>query len=139
MQATPGRRTLFAASVLGALGVMLGAFAAHGLDQWLAGRGLEPQQVAERLAQAETAVRYHLLHALLLGLLAALAPRLPRRLALAATAATLAGILLFSGSLYLLVATDQTAWARITPLGGLSLIAGWIVLAIAAAKMESTS
>ena len=48
-----------------------------------------------------------------------------------------AGILLFCGSLYLLALTGITAFGYITPLGGLCLVAGWIVLALAALKLET--
>jgi uncharacterized membrane protein YgdD (TMEM256/DUF423 family) len=48
----------------------------------------------------------------------------------------LAGILLFSGSLYLLALSGWAAWGMITPLGGLCLIAGWITLAMAGLKLQ---
>lgn len=104
------------ASVLGALGVLAGAFGAH---------GLKDQVTPERLAVWETAARYHLLHAILLvglSLLPSLRPLTARLL--------LTGILIFSGSLYLLVLTDRGWLGAITPIGGLCLIAGWGSLAL---------
>ena len=121
MQAlTPGRLLRLGAG-LAAVGVALGAFGAH---------GLRPLVTPERLAVFETGVRYHLVHAL--GILAA---------AWAAHAAPQAagprwagvlfglGVLLFSGSLYLLVWTGVTTWGAVTPFGGLAFLAGWIALA----------
>lgn len=123
------RFTLIGA-IYGALGVALGAFGAHGLH----GR-LEPRD----LEVFETAVRYQLFHAVALigvGLLCAQLRTTDR--ATAVGAADLAGWLLtigvaiFSGSLYLLVATGVRKLGMVTPLGGLALIAGWVSLAVAA-------
>ena len=114
------------AGVLGALGVAAGAFGAHGLAS---------RVTAERLAVFETGARYHLLHTLALLACAwlctqstSLSPRL-------AGALFVAGIVIFSGSLYLLVLLDQPKLGAITPIGGVSLIAGWIALAVAGAQI----
>lgn len=101
------------AGLLGAFAVAAGAFGAHGL------RDVVPP---ERLQTWNTAAHYHLVHAGLLLLLAT--RREPPR---AAMFAVLAGILLFSGSLYLLVGLDQPWLGMITPLGGVSFIVGWIL------------
>ena len=78
------------------------------------------------------------MHALAMGL-AALAARGPAKpLAQAAALLFLAGILLFSGSLYGLALTGIHALGFVTPFGGLALIAGWITLALAALKLEKT-
>ncbi len=109
--------------ILGALAVALGAFGAHGLKARLD---------AGRLAIFETAARYQLMHALALlaaGLAAAQWPASPWPVW--AGWLFIAGILLFSGSLYLLVFTDKRAFGAITPLGGLAMIAGWLCLALA--------
>lgn len=120
------RLWLCAAALLGALGVILGAFATHGL----AAR-LTPQA----LATFETGARYHMLHALAMAL-AALAMRGAARPRAQAAAGLLGlGIMLFSGSLYLLALTGVRALGMITPLGGLCFIAGWILLALAALKL----
>ena len=107
------------AGVLGASAVAAGAFGAHGLADLV---------TPDRLAVWETAARYHLIHALALLALAAFGGRLGRA-GRVASAAFVLGVLVFSGSLYVLVLTD-TAWlGMITPLGGLALIAGWLAVA----------
>jgi uncharacterized membrane protein YgdD (TMEM256/DUF423 family) len=120
---------LFIAGLAGAAGVIVGAFGTHALR----GR-LDP---ADALI-FETAARYHMIHALALGL-AALAMRGPaRRLARIAAGLFLAGILLFSGSLYMLALTEIRALGFITPAGGLAFILGWIALALAGLKLEES-
>ncbi len=102
-------------------GVALGAFAAHGLKARLA---------PDLLAIFETGARYHLLHALALFVVALAAGRgIPPRTADRACALFLAGIVLFSGSLYALALTGVRALGAITPLGGLAFLAAWAVLA----------
>ena len=108
---------LLTAGLLGAVGVGLGAFGAHGLRERLA---------AEQLSSWETAVTYHLLHAVLLAALAWGAGDRP--IGLPAALLT-AGIVLFSGSIYVLVLGGPRWLGPVTPLGGLSLIGGWIALA----------
>jgi uncharacterized membrane protein YgdD (TMEM256/DUF423 family) len=106
------------AAINGGLAVIAGAFAAHGLKAHLS---------ADALSVFETGARYHMYHALAMAL-AALIPA-PR-----AAIAFLAGIILFSGSLYLLALTGVTLLGAITPLGGLCFIAGWGLLAWSAFK-----
>ncbi len=101
------------ASINGASAVIAGAFAAHGLRAHL-----DPNA----LSIFETGARYHMYHALAM----ALAALIPAR---GAAIMFLAGIVLFSGSLYLLASTGMTAMALVTPLGGLCFIAGWAILA----------
>jgi uncharacterized membrane protein YgdD (TMEM256/DUF423 family) len=117
---------LFVAAVMGGLAVVLGAFAAHGLS----GR-LSP----DARDVFETGARYQMYHALAIGL-SAFAMR-DRAAAKARFAAIffLAGTVLFSGSLYLLALTGETALGFITPFGGLSFLAGWAMLALAALKL----
>ena len=93
---------LFAAALLGALGVALGAFGAHGLRE-----RLEPQQ----LASWQTAVQYHLLHCVALAALALYAAQSGRAIGLQAWLFTL-GVVLFSGSIYLLVLGGRDSSAR---------------------------
>lgn len=117
---------LFTAALLGAGAVILGAFAAHGLAARLDPRAL---------AVFDTGARYHLAHALAMAL-AALAMRgAARPLAQIAAALFGGGILLFSGSLYLLAVTGIRALGMVTPLGGLCFIGGWVMLALAALKL----
>lgn len=105
------------AAALGFLAVALGAFGAHALKATL---------IANDTMEAwKTAVLYHFVHTVLL-LILALLPAVSR------TPSTLfvAGIVLFSGSLYLLALTNIKWLGAITPLGGLCFLAGWIYLVI---------
>jgi uncharacterized membrane protein YgdD (TMEM256/DUF423 family) len=119
------RRALLAGALFGATGVVAGAFGAHALRTRLA---------PEVLAVFETAARYQLLHALALVAAATAARLWPGRWAAAAAWLLGSGILLFSGSLYLLVFTGERLFGAITPLGGLLLILGWLALAMAALR-----
>lgn len=105
-------------ALLGAIGVVLGALGAH---------ALEARLTPERLASWGTAVDYHLLHSVALLALALFSAATGRSVALPAALFT-TGIVLFSGSIYLLVLTHQRWLGPITPLGGLCLIAAWISL-----------
>ncbi len=110
-------------SLFGGLGVALGAFGAHALKA-----RLHP----ERLEIFETGVRYQMYHALALLGAAYAAANGSRTFAMPAGLLFVAGIVLFSGSLYLLVLTNRRWLGAITPLGGLALVAGWLCLALAA-------
>ncbi len=110
-----------AASAIMGLGVGLGAFGAHGLRDVLS----EPMK-----AVFETGVRYQMIHGIALFVVAWLSSRGPSGLVLAAGWCFLAGIVLFSGSLYLLSLTGARAWGGLTPVGGLAFLAGWICLAL---------
>lgn len=116
---------VFIAALLGAAGVGLGAFGSHSLSDFLIENG--------RVDTFETAVRYQLFHVLALLAVAVLQTNWP-----AASWLTwsgwffVGGILIFSGSLYLLILTGQRWLGAITPLGGVALIAGWLSLALAA-------
>ncbi|BCX87940.1 hypothetical protein MIN45_P0307 [Methylomarinovum tepidoasis] len=112
------RQLLGLAAGLAGVAVMLGAFGAHGLQA----------RVSEHfLSVWQTAVRYQMWHALGLGLIAVAEPELPGlrwsvRL-------MLLGIVVFCGTLYLLVLSGWRWLGMITPLGGLALIAAWLWLA----------
>jgi len=117
-----GWRVAAVAAALGAVGVGLGAFGAHALAEAV---------TPDRLATWRTAAQYHQLHALAgvaAGVLAGV-----RGTAAAHWAAHLflAGIALFSGSLYALVSTDVGVLGAVAPLGGLAFIGGWVALAVA--------
>jgi uncharacterized membrane protein YgdD (TMEM256/DUF423 family) len=114
-------RNLFAVgALLAALAVALGAFGAHLLKARLA---------PDLFAIFETAARYQAIHAF--GLLAAAwaGTRWPGRPAAISGALLLAGIVVFSGSLYVLVFTGIRGFGAVTPLGGILLMAGWCGLA----------
>lgn len=128
------RRWVLVAGLVGAIGVGLGAFGAHGLPGWLAALGYEGDDLARRTEIFATATRYQLIHALALGLGAVLLDRSNRRAWRWACWAFLAGVVIFSGLLYVLtfVGSDFRWLGAIVPLGGLSMIAGWLLLAFGA-------
>jgi len=119
-----------AGALLMALAVGLGAFGAHGLRARLD---------AYSMGVYEKAVFYHFIHAL--GMLAV--PLLTRAGLISKSAGNwtgwllLAGIVLFSGSLYMLAITGVRTLGAITPFGGVSFIAAWIVLAVCALLSRS--
>jgi len=108
------------------LAVAAGAFGAHAL------RG---KLTPEMLAVFETGVRYHMYHALALILTSLAMPRMGGWLVSTAGWCFVAGIVLFSGSLYTLALSGVTIFGAITPLGGLAFLAGWACLALAAAAL----
>ena len=114
------RKTLSIAGLLIALATVLGAFGAHALKAHL---------TPDKLQVYETAVRYHFLHALGLLAIGVLLRSLDGGLLRWSAALVLAGIVLFSGSLYLLTFGAPRMVGIITPVGGLALIAGWIAFA----------
>lgn len=116
------RYGIFIAAVLGALAVLLGAFAAHGLKNTLS---------IESLAVLQTAVQYQFIHALALLLVAVLARQCASRALILAAIFFIVGIVLFSGSLYVLVLTSFKP-GLLTPMGGALLVLGWLSLACSA-------
>lgn len=120
------RGFLMLAAFFGFTGVALGAFAAHGLKNRLS---------AEYLAIFHTGVMYQLVHTLALLAVALLAVQIPGRLLTWAGISFVVGILLFSGSLYLLTLTGVTALGIITPFGGLAFLIGWLILGLAAWRL----
>lgn len=126
------RRVLGAGAAFALLAVIAGAFAAHGLKAVLD---------APQLALFETGARYQMYHSLALlfiGVLALLPHFSPRLLTLAACAFTL-GIVLFSGSLYLLALSGLRWLGAITPLGAVSFLVGWLALIVAAFRPVSSA
>jgi uncharacterized membrane protein YgdD (TMEM256/DUF423 family) len=105
------------------VGVAAGAFGAH---------ALRSRVTPDLLAVFETGVRYHLLHALALFAAAWVNTQWPGRAARASGWLFIAGIVIFSGSLYLLVLTGARWLGAITPFGGVCQLAGWLALALAA-------
>jgi len=103
-----------------ALAIILGAFGAHGLESRLNDRMMEVYH---------TAIFYHVIHSLACFIIAWLASVSPQKLIPLAGRFFLAGIFLFSGSLYLLSITGMKWLGMITPFGGVAFIVGWILLA----------
>lgn len=113
---------IIAAAALLATAVAIGAFGAH---------GLKPMLTEEMMQVYKTGVEYHFYHALGLLLVGAISLSLPLKLLNWSALFLGIGILLFSGSLYLMAITGIKWLGAITPIGGLSFIAGWILLLIA--------
>lgn len=106
-------------------GVGAGAFGAHGLKVHVS---------PDLLAVWQTAVLYQLVHALGLLGVAALRPQLKREAGTAGILFLVAGVLIFSGSLYALVLSGVRAIGAVTPVGGVSFMIGWLLIAIAALR-----
>jgi uncharacterized membrane protein YgdD (TMEM256/DUF423 family) len=120
------RTFLLVGAVFGFLGVALGAFGAHGLKNRLS---------PEMLAIFETGVRYQMYHVFALLMVAAAIGHLgSARLLTVAGWSFIAGILIFSGSLYALALTSTGILGAITPIGGLAFLVGWACLASFAAS-----
>lgn len=115
------------ASALGGISVVLGAFASHALKDKLSDRALEIW---------ETGTKYQMYHALALILVALLISRFPDSVLLVVAGyAFVAGVTIFSGSLYALSLSGIKWLGAITPLGGAAFIIGWACLAVAALKI----
>jgi uncharacterized membrane protein YgdD (TMEM256/DUF423 family) len=114
---------LFVAALLGFIAVAAGALGAHALEPHLTPRALETWR---------TAAHYHLVHAMLLAVISMPGASLRGRSGAAARWCLLTGIVLFSGTLYGYALSGQRALALVTPAGGISLMAGWIAIAVAA-------
>jgi len=113
------------ASILGAITIVLGAFGAHTLEQWVA---------AEALSTFETGVRYQMYHCLGLLMLSWI-PGISHKVRNQVFWLFIVGICLFSGSIYLLslsevLSINTKVLGPVTPIGGLAFIVGWIRLAV---------
>jgi uncharacterized membrane protein YgdD (TMEM256/DUF423 family) len=122
------RGLTFLTAVLGLTGVAMGAFGAHAVKGQVEGLA----DGAQRLAWWDLAARYHLLHALAVGLCAVLGGQVSARLPRAAAWAFVGGIALFSGSLYAMALTGLRGLGAVTPLGGLALLVGWGLVGLSA-------
>lgn len=116
---------LMTAALLMALAVAIGAFGAHGLKSHLSD---------EMMQTYKTGVEYHFYHALGLLLVGVLSLSMPSGLLNWSAVLLAAGIILFSGSLYVLAVTGIKWLGAITPFGGLSFIVGWVLLFVAVWK-----
>jgi uncharacterized membrane protein YgdD (TMEM256/DUF423 family) len=111
---------LLIGSILGALSVAIGAFGAHGLKSIL--------EANQRLETFETAVKYQFYHTFAILLIGFLALQFESKWLNYAGYSFLVGMLIFSGSLYILCLTNIKWLGAITPIGGLAMIAGWLML-----------
>jgi len=124
------RVLLVVSGVYGFLAVALGAFGAHGLKSRFAAL----PDLEQRLAWWQTAAHYHLIHALAIGLAGLLVARAGAP-AIWSGWCFAGGVLLFSGSLYVMTLTGVRSLGAITPVGGLFMLAGWLALVAAAWRM----
>ena len=123
------RTTFIWACLLGGLGVVIGAFGAHALKPTLDASG--------RLDTFETAVKYQFYHTMALLAVGLMMQHIKARALHYASLLFVLGVILFSGSLYVLCVTGIGVLGAVTPLGGLLLIAGWIMMAVAATRKIS--
>ena len=117
---------LILGSSFAGLAVAIGAFGAHALKTVL--------ETTNRLETFETGVKYQFYHALALIVLGLLMQKFDHRMFTWAGYSYIAGIVLFSGSLYILSLTGVTKWGAVTPLGGVAFLIGWITLIIGITK-----
>ena len=123
------KQTLTMGALLGALGVAIGAFGAHALKPTLmANQGLDTYELA---------VRYQFYHAFLLLIIGLLMEKTEGKALRFSAICILVGVALFSGSLYALAFKTAKAIVFVTPIGGLFLIAGWVLLLISLQKTKT--
>ncbi|MCC7540110.1 MAG: DUF423 domain-containing protein [Deltaproteobacteria bacterium] len=129
------RAMLIASGVAGFLAVAFGAFGAHGLKS-----RLEPlSDGALRLSWWQTGAQYHLAHALAIAVAAWLVSRGGGTAAAVSGWAFVAGIVLFSGSLYVMTLTGVRGLGAVTPIGGVAFLVGWAAVVVAAIRMAGSS
>ncbi len=120
------KRSLLWGAIMGGAAVAIGAFGAHALKPMLVSAGREDT--------FELAVRYQFYHSLALLIVGILAGHIQSKQLGISALLFIAGILIFSGSLYVLSLTGITWLGAITPIGGVCFLAGWLLLAISAVK-----
>ena len=133
------RQWIVIGAILGALGVGFGAYGAHGLSELLTKRfGYSGDDLTHRLALFETAVRYQMYHAVALVLIGLALAQQDTKSWRFAGWAFLVGVLIFSGLLKIMTfASHDWNWlGAIVPIGGVSLIIGWVALAVGAFKQR---
>ena len=122
-------QTLTTGAILGALGVAFGAFGAH---------ALKPTLLANQtLDTYELAVRYQFYHAFALLIIGLLMEKIESKTLMSSSTSMVVGVVLFSGSLYALAFKTGKVIVFLTPIGGLFLIAGWVLLLISLLKAKT--
>jgi uncharacterized membrane protein YgdD (TMEM256/DUF423 family) len=142
-----GSRWIFVGALFCGLSVALGAFAAHGLNQVFsekyAGKtrevgGQTVPLAAKFLNDFKTGAEYQMYHGLGLIATGLILERRASRVASVAAWSFVVGIILFSGSLYILTLTGVTKWGAVTPLGGIGFLVGWFFLSLSAIQKNSS-
>lgn len=126
-------------ALLGLLAVGFGAFGAHGLEAKLSSGSMDVATQAKLLDNWDVGARYQMYHALALLVLGIVGGRRPTRMLHTAGILFCLGVLIFSGGLYVYVLTGVRAWAMIVPVGGVAMMAGWLALAVGAARAATSS
>lgn len=124
------KQVLISGGILGALSVAIGAFSAHGLKEALIQNG--------RLETFDTAVKYQFFHTLALISAGILMLKYKSKFYTYTAYCLLGGIIIFSGSLYILSITNITIFGAITPIGGILFIVGWLLFTVAVSKSINT-
>jgi len=130
---TTNSRWIVYGAVLAALAVVMGAFGAHGMEDYLA----QFENGVRRMDVWKTAAHYHLVHAIGLILVGLTPSGKPKLINIAAWLLVI-GIAIFSGLLYIYSYTDIRILGAFVPIGGVSMIAGWITFAVAAYSKRIT-
>ncbi|MEB4591811.1 DUF423 domain-containing protein [Candidatus Thiothrix sp. Deng01] len=120
---------LMIGSLSGMLAVILGAFGAHGLENWVD---------AKMLQRFHTGVEYQFYHSLALLVIGLAYYKYNNKIYLYSGYAFILGIILFSGSLYAYVLTGYKGIVAVTPIGGVSFIIGWMLLFFSARKVADS-
>ena len=115
-------------AILAGLSIALGAFGAHAFKVALA--------AINRTETYETAAQYQMYGALALIFVGILTDKIPHKFLTWAGYAFIVGTIIFSGSLYLICATGVTMWGAVAPIGGVSLMAGWVLFFLGIAKIR---
>ncbi|MCU0709263.1 MAG: DUF423 domain-containing protein [Pirellula sp.] len=131
------RWLLLLAGISGAIAVGIGAIGAHSLPKQLEKRGLSPELITKKLEQCELGVRYQMYHALAILSIALWGRSAGARLLGIACVLFLLGTLCFSGGLYSIVFADEIIHWSIVPIGGSTLILGWLCVAMSAIASSS--
>ena len=140
-----GRNWLVWGALMAGLSVALGAFAAHLLDKFFVEKYAGQTRVVagetvplskKFLNDFKTGAEYQMTHSLALLAVGLLADRRASRSLTIAGGAFVVGIVLFSGSLYILTLTGVTKWGMVTPIGGVAFLVGWAALVISVIRSE---
>lgn len=130
---------LVLAGLCGAAGVSLGAWHAHGLQEFFEQAGQSGEELEKHLADFGTAVRYQMYHAAALAVVGLMLAQRACRLSAAAGICFVIGVLLFSGGLYAWTLGGPQWLVHIVPFGGLALIVGWLLVSASGWRMKSES